>query len=176
MGTEPLAAARSRAWPPAPVKKPGFRWNAAACVPRNASLLTVAGPRRCLEGVTRRRRKTLEEATRTIDRVQLATRTTATGARDAAEDDKKYVRGVPRAIGIELAPALSTAARCARCAARRSCFFFCRAMRRPATSSTRETFAAERAYTSARSERRVVRARELASVGCAGRHGSQSAG
>ena len=54
-------------------------------------------------------------------------------------------------------------------------FFFCRAMRRPATTWTRQTFAIERANVSARSQRRVARARELATDGCAMRCGSQSA-
>ena len=51
--------------------------------------------------------------------------------------------------------------RALRCT-RRSCFFFCRAMRRLATTWTRHTFAIELANMSARSESGVARARELA--------------
>ena len=118
-----MASARRRAWPFAPVKKPGFRWNAGARVPRNASQLTVAGPRRCLAGVTRRLRTTLQEATHTIDRVLLATRITAGRARDAAEHYKNELRGSPAALRIEPAPHFFFAG-AARAAAARAHGFF----------------------------------------------------
>ena len=99
--------------------------------------------------MARRLRKMLQEAIADRSCRCSGQRRADAGAGDAAEYYKKYAQGVPRVIGIQLAPTLSTVACCARCAARCSFFFFCRATRRPATSWTRQTFTADRINVSA---------------------------
>ena len=93
--------------------------------------------------MARRLRKTLHEAIADPSCRCSGQRIMNDGTGGAAEDNKKYARGVPRAIRLEAAPTLFFFLCCTRCRCHGSFFFFLATCRPVHEAERMQTFLAK---------------------------------